>query len=178
MLVYFALGNAKFWRRVPCPTPTPDARYFAFWWNIGFNFSFCFDGQHVNHNDVHYTKRCEHYIFVQLVFYAPGIKRLIEQICDCFQGVNPCRRSLPAGSYFLVLTHADSALQNTSLDGYLCEIEGDPLHQLITQDLRGNVLAINNSAETFYEQQKQQETILRGIAAAKAQRTATGFWEW
>ena len=36
MLVYFALGNAKFWRRVQCPTPTPDARYFAFWWNIGF----------------------------------------------------------------------------------------------------------------------------------------------
>ena len=36
MLVYFALGNAKFWRRVHCPTPTPDARYFAFWWNIGF----------------------------------------------------------------------------------------------------------------------------------------------
>ena len=35
MLVYFALGNAKFWRWVHCPTPTPDARYFAFWWNIG-----------------------------------------------------------------------------------------------------------------------------------------------
>ena len=35
MLVYFALSNAKFWRRVHCPTPTPDARYFAFWWNIG-----------------------------------------------------------------------------------------------------------------------------------------------
>ena len=40
MLVYFALGNAKFWRRVHCPTPTPDARYFAFWWNIGFNHFF------------------------------------------------------------------------------------------------------------------------------------------
>ena len=37
MLVYFALGNAKFWRRVHCPTPAPDARYFAFWWNIGLN---------------------------------------------------------------------------------------------------------------------------------------------
>ena len=35
MLVYFALGNAKFWRRVHCPTPTPDARYFASQWNIG-----------------------------------------------------------------------------------------------------------------------------------------------
>ena len=40
MLVYFALGNAKYWRRVYCPTPTPDARYFAFWWNIGFNVYF------------------------------------------------------------------------------------------------------------------------------------------
>ena len=29
MLVYFALGNAKFWRQVHCPTPTPDARYFG-----------------------------------------------------------------------------------------------------------------------------------------------------
>ena len=37
MLVYFGLGNAKFWRRVHCPTPTPDARYFAFWWNIGLS---------------------------------------------------------------------------------------------------------------------------------------------
>ena len=35
MLVYFALGNAKFWRQVHCPTLTPNARYFAFWWNIG-----------------------------------------------------------------------------------------------------------------------------------------------
>ena len=39
MLVYFALGNAKYWRRVYCPTPTPDARYFAFWWNIGLRVS-------------------------------------------------------------------------------------------------------------------------------------------
>ena len=37
MLVYFALGNAKCWRRGHCPMPAPDARYFAFWWNIGFN---------------------------------------------------------------------------------------------------------------------------------------------
>ena len=39
MLVYFALGNAQFWRWVHCPTPTPDARYFAFWWNIGFKLN-------------------------------------------------------------------------------------------------------------------------------------------
>ena len=25
----------KCWRRGHCPTPAPDARYFAFWWNIG-----------------------------------------------------------------------------------------------------------------------------------------------
>ena len=36
MLVYFALGNAKFWRRVHCPTPNPDGRYFVSQWNIGF----------------------------------------------------------------------------------------------------------------------------------------------
>ena len=36
MLVYFALGNAKFWGRVHCPTSTPDARYFESQWNIGF----------------------------------------------------------------------------------------------------------------------------------------------
>ena len=36
MLVSFALGDAKFWRRGHCPTPTPDARYFASQWNIGF----------------------------------------------------------------------------------------------------------------------------------------------
>ena len=35
MLVSFALGEAKFWRRGHCPTPTPDARYFASQWNIG-----------------------------------------------------------------------------------------------------------------------------------------------
>ena len=37
MLVYFALGNAKFWHRVHCPTPTPDARYFTSQWNMGFS---------------------------------------------------------------------------------------------------------------------------------------------
>ena len=31
------ISNAKVWRRGHCPTPAPDARYFAFWWNIGFN---------------------------------------------------------------------------------------------------------------------------------------------
>ena len=35
MLVSFALGDAKFWRWGHCPTPTPDARYFALQWNIG-----------------------------------------------------------------------------------------------------------------------------------------------
>ena len=30
--------NTKFWRRGHCPTPAPDARYFASQWNIGFRF--------------------------------------------------------------------------------------------------------------------------------------------
>ena len=33
---HVGISNAKFWRRGHCPTPAPDARYFAFWWNIGF----------------------------------------------------------------------------------------------------------------------------------------------
>ena len=33
---HVGIPNAKFWRRGHCPTPAPDARYFAFWWNIGF----------------------------------------------------------------------------------------------------------------------------------------------
>ena len=32
---HVGISNAKFWRRGHCPTPAPDARYFAFWWNIG-----------------------------------------------------------------------------------------------------------------------------------------------
>ena len=46
MLVYFALGNAKFWRRLHCPTPTPNARYFASQWNIGFNVFTCYLSVH------------------------------------------------------------------------------------------------------------------------------------
>ena len=45
MLVYFALGNAKFWRQVHCPTPTPDARYFASQWNIGFRLEIYGDSE-------------------------------------------------------------------------------------------------------------------------------------
>ena len=33
---HVGISNAKFWCRGHCPTPAPDARYFAFWWNIGF----------------------------------------------------------------------------------------------------------------------------------------------
>ena len=39
---HVGISNAKFWRRGHCPTPTPDARYFASQWNIGlrlFNHS-------------------------------------------------------------------------------------------------------------------------------------------
>ena len=33
---HVGIPNAKFWRWGHCPTPTPDARYFASQWNIGF----------------------------------------------------------------------------------------------------------------------------------------------
>ena len=33
---HVGIPNAKFWRWGHCPTPAPNARYFAFWWNIGF----------------------------------------------------------------------------------------------------------------------------------------------
>ena len=33
---HVCIPNAKFWRRGYCPTPTPNARYFASQWNIGF----------------------------------------------------------------------------------------------------------------------------------------------
>ena len=36
---HVGISNAKFWRRGHCPTPTPDARYFALQWNIGLNSS-------------------------------------------------------------------------------------------------------------------------------------------
>ena len=32
---HVCIPNAKFWRRGYCPTPTPNARYFASQWNIG-----------------------------------------------------------------------------------------------------------------------------------------------
>ena len=34
---HVGISNAKFWCRGHCPTPTPDARYFASQWNIGFS---------------------------------------------------------------------------------------------------------------------------------------------
>ena len=34
---HVGISNAKFWCRGHCPTPTPDARYFASQWNIGLN---------------------------------------------------------------------------------------------------------------------------------------------
>ena len=37
---YVGISNAKFWGQGHCPTPAPDARYFAFWWNIGLTFKF------------------------------------------------------------------------------------------------------------------------------------------
>ena len=34
---HVGIPNAKFWRRGHCPTPTPDAWYFASQWNKGFS---------------------------------------------------------------------------------------------------------------------------------------------
>ena len=34
---HVGISNTKFWRRGHCPTPTPEARYFASQWNIGLN---------------------------------------------------------------------------------------------------------------------------------------------
>ena len=34
---HVGISNAKFWHQSQCPTPTPDARYFASQWNIGFS---------------------------------------------------------------------------------------------------------------------------------------------
>ena len=36
---HVGISNAKLWRRGHCPTPTPDARYFASQWNIGLKVS-------------------------------------------------------------------------------------------------------------------------------------------
>ena len=35
---HVGISKAKFWRVGHCPTPTPDARYFASQWNIGLYF--------------------------------------------------------------------------------------------------------------------------------------------
>ena len=37
---HVGISNTKFWRRGHCPTPTPDARYFASQWNIGLTLVF------------------------------------------------------------------------------------------------------------------------------------------
>ena len=36
---HVGISNAKFWRQGHCPTPTPNARYFALQWNIGLRLS-------------------------------------------------------------------------------------------------------------------------------------------
>ena len=35
---HVCIPNAKLWLRGYCPTPTPNARYFASQWNIGLTF--------------------------------------------------------------------------------------------------------------------------------------------
>ena len=39
MLVFLALGDAEVLFFALGDAKVPDARYFAFWWNIGFTFS-------------------------------------------------------------------------------------------------------------------------------------------
>ena len=77
-------------------------------------------------------------------------------------------QSLLSGRCLVALTHADSALQMTTLNGYLEEIRGDPLHRLLTGDLKGNILAINNTANTEYERQRHQRAVFS--VALRAQR--------
>ena len=38
---HVGISNAKFWHRGHCPTPIPNARYFASQWNIGFTHCLC-----------------------------------------------------------------------------------------------------------------------------------------
>ena len=38
MLVFLALGDAKVLSFALGDAKVPDARYFVFWWNIGFSF--------------------------------------------------------------------------------------------------------------------------------------------
>ena len=44
---HVGISNAKFWHRGHCPTPTPDARYFAFWWNKGLTFLLSSSNPHI-----------------------------------------------------------------------------------------------------------------------------------
>ena len=76
MLVYFALGNANFWCRVHCPTPTPDARYFAFWWNIGLRVNMW----HLNYQ-WHPFRDCKHLKCGYLWEKDNFCKHLEEQHC-------------------------------------------------------------------------------------------------
>ena len=41
MLVFLALGDAKVLSFALGDAKVPDARYFAFWWNIGFRVLHC-----------------------------------------------------------------------------------------------------------------------------------------
>ena len=41
---HVGISDLKFWRRGHCPTPTPDARYFASQWNIGIKVQVVYFG--------------------------------------------------------------------------------------------------------------------------------------
>ena len=48
---HVGIPNAKFWCRGNCPTPTPNARYFASQWNIGVK------GRVTQHNKIALDKK-------------------------------------------------------------------------------------------------------------------------
>ena len=74
---------------------------------------------------------------------------------------------LQSGRCLVVLSHADSALNTTPLTDYMTEIQGDPLYELLTQYLGGaaHYLAMNNSAGTEYERQRNQEALQSMVVA-------------
>ena len=77
-----------------------------------------------------------------------------------------------SGNFVVALSHADSALQSTTLEGYLNEITGDPLHTFLTGDAKGKVIALNNAAETDYQGDEHRQALLSRILLVSS-RTGT-----
>ena len=69
---HVGIYNAKFCRRGHCPTPTPDARYFALQWNLGFSVHFI--------KKLNLTKQLCHLVHVWQV-RSPYIVRFCARTC-------------------------------------------------------------------------------------------------